>query len=390
MAIPLLPVELWSIILLLATRSSSLNGLTTVSKIHFQATSWDSPHRAIAAKRTRRSVVLVCRQWNQIATRYLYEYVWFSNPRRQSFDGLREAIRGPVGVGGLGKFVRWISLPFRPEWLSPFFMIQHLPNLEAMTVANTHDWDWDSTSPAIMIPPIVDVFQNLRRVDFFNPGLSELTQFLLFTTSLRYLAIAGSSACSSASPYCVLLPELLTLRLESGAPVRYICAFLRLPKLERLSFDSSLTGLRTVLVTFGRTLTVVELVPLQPRPLLSDARQLVDVFSNCPNLQELNYYIELTMAPRFTQLSTHTSLNCVRLHAGTLGFVSLTGRPLWHHLRSHFSLFSGPTFPSLRRVELYGLWNDVTCDTTNWLDVQAGFADSGCSNELRSLNRQVL
>jgi len=176
----------------------------------------------------------------------------------------------------------------------------------------------------------------------------------------------------------VTLPSLTTLRL-----LRMNILFVRqisrwsLPNLTHLVLDTvTHFGMLPVFWdAFGPQLRTVEL-GISLKFYISEA--LPFVLAGCPNLQELNYYINFTKACRLH--TSHNSLITIGLHSHPNAFFLVGGTSYWEHLEAHFAFFSPSTFPALERVVLYGDWGAMV-DDKRYPTLVRSLRDRGCAIE---------
>jgi hypothetical protein len=167
--------------------------------------------------------------------------------------------------------------------------------------------------------------------------------------NLEYLAVGGQwnpDTVTSRRIRNVHLPRLETLRLR-----RLSTSFAR--EIERWSLPS----LFHVISEFGLGETG-ERFRSQIRTLefVADMRfynedRIGGTLKWYPNLEELHYYVLYTCIPRVAVLSSGT-VKTIGLHARK--------NVMWtppNHLKGHLRFVTGPKFPALQTLALYGDWD---------------------------------
>ncbi|THG99964.1 hypothetical protein EW026_g2492 [Hermanssonia centrifuga] len=233
--------------------------------------------------------------------------------------------------------------------------------------------------PGEECPPLT----SLKRLDWWHHndaarcgGVNALTDVLHAAPNLQYLSLGGDMWLNLLQRKPIELPSLSTLRIRrmNVLFLHQICRW-SLPSLGHVIIDTY-TNHRLFddfWSTFGDQIKSLEL----GRSLKFYVLDMVyHVLANCPNLEELNYYVQFTASPHLP-LDRHISLTTVRLHAAPNSFFTEGGNAYWEHIGEHFSAFCQPLFPALKRFVLHGDWEAVRWDSRFRLLTQK-LKDRGC------------
>ena len=87
-----------------------------------------------------------------------------------------------------------------------------------------------------------------------------------------------------------------------------------------------------------------------------------DVLPSCPNLEEVHYYVLFTSVPgvRVQGRQAFGTVKTIGLHARKNP--SWTPVDLAGHLKKHLEFVTGPSFPNLCTLALYGDWDGLGAD----------------------------
>lgn len=345
-----LPPELWLEVLRWTT-CTCCDWLYTTKYQPFETTGgYEMLNQSLRMKAV---VVRVCRQWRALAVDMLYEDLRIRHGER-TLAGVLESCKDR------GRWVRRAELPYtstvtttadRP--LPCIAILQRCPELEVLVRPAPEPFDslrFDFLAEGLSLT-------SLKRLEWWNiseaarsGGINSLDHVLSCTPNLQYLLVGGNLQIGQLQP-SRSLDSLTTLRLRwmNYLFIRQICRW-SLPALAHIIVDNShsSSALEILWETFGSQIQIVEFGK-HLRFYIED--HLTSVLRDCPMLQELNYYIHFTAPPR--PPIVHPSLRSVRLHCQANYMVSELD---WQRLSHHFSLFSGPSLPSLRRIILYGEW----------------------------------
>lgn len=391
-AIDILPVEVMAYILRIATTTPVCYTLTkTYTPFHNVPGDNVLPETRAALSKleitswtTKLSTVLVCKSWRCLALEYLYEEVYMGEKARTLYQTLETSETMFPGEG-VGRRVRCVVLSaWRPE-IKPVPLIEVLrwcPNVEILVKSD------DDTTPT----PTPDVdLSSIKRFDWrfiryqyagrglhwqnTHLGLDFFRETMTRSDSLHYLTIGIRYPMSRLSDHPrprIVTHSLTTLRVQHIGPViRAEIEGWDCPNLTHIITDSSLMW-ETYSTLFGSRTEVIELVKDESLHSLS----ALGVVEQCPNLLELNYHVEYGRFPP-APLNQDT-LQCIRLHAGRNYMIDHADT--WELLKAQFTLFAGSSFPSLRRLILYGDWSDVLCDP-QFVPLKDSVLARGCAVE---------
>lgn len=364
MDLPLLPVELWLAIFRWATVSRTTPHLSTTTYHPFHSDTLDGVDQdAIAVKHV---LVRVCKQWRDIAADLLLEDIVI----HQDANQLARAIRAEAEGGSRLKRVRRACFPYascityRSGIAEASSVLGLCGGLEVL-VRPPPSWAQDLRFefPADDCPPL----PSLKRLDWWHHndatrsgGVNSLTDVVRAAPNLEYLSVGGELCLSALQRAPVFLPSLTTLRIRRMNVLLLLQLFKwRLPSLQHIIIDmNNHQILEDFWATFGGQLKTVELGRTMK---FHTADAIHDVLARCPNLEELNYHVQFTAAPRLTD-QRHVNLAAVGLNAAENPFFADEKSGLWEHLDSHVTALCSPDFPALKRVVLHGEWGRLRED----------------------------
>lgn len=372
-----LPPEIWIQIYRWAAYSASSDRLYTTEYEPFRSAAGYDTDVLDKNLQVKWALVRVCRQWKAMAMDMLYEDVRI----RHGEQTLADALDSTGERAGYGKRVRRVELPYAsttanaPQHQTSITILERCPELQILVRPPPQRMNDLSFQSCILVPPLT----SLKRLDWWSTpdttggGINSIQAVLNCTPNLQYLYLGGQLPMGQPQPGCHL-PALttLSLRLLNDPFIQQICRW-SLPALTNIVVDDSQgsTFFWKIWDTFGSQLRIVELgkkVHVYTRDHISP------ILSNCPNLEELNYYINFTMPPKSSFV--HSSLHCIRLH----GDVCMFGND-WKFLEEHLAFFSGSSLPALKRIILYGEWSPVfTSD--HFIQVHLALNTRGCNIEL--------
>ncbi|EMD38464.1 hypothetical protein CERSUDRAFT_32243, partial [Gelatoporia subvermispora B] len=362
-----LPVELWLQIFRWATLSPLTIRLNAVTYHPFETTSLIADDTL----RTKLSLLLVCKQWYQLALEFLYEDLWI-----RSAGALEEVLirgRETQGVLEYGRWVRRVYLPYAntitdsPRTLAAVEMLRCCQHLQVLMRPGPYhlsrpDQVLRFDFPAGDCPS----FTSLKRLDWWHHneaarsgGINSLPDTLRATPNLQYLSLGGEIWMNFLRVADLELPCLTTLRLRrmNVLFIRQVCHWY-MPQLKHVIIDGlvDIAILESFWEKFGEQIQTVELGN-NLKFYVSDA--LTPIISGCPHLEELYYYINFTTKPTNLR-DEQSSLRTVGLHALANAASHLADSPpYWEHIEGHFALFSQSRFPNLEKILLYGNWAHI-------------------------------
>jgi hypothetical protein len=346
-----LPPELWIQIFRWATAPAEVEPKDVSTFMPFQSVKWNVPLRHQLS--TKRTLVLVCRQWRHLGIKFLYEVIVL----RHHVQALEQALRR-----GYGKWVRVAELVCachnkhrnhlgRPAVSQVTEILRLCPNLRTLTRPATVD-------PCVIeLHPAHFPLPSLHHVFWWNPHfvhgvpINSLLDVLGNSPNVRYLAVGGDAYLPDIHGRLLHLPHLTTLRLRRlSSSYLWQVARWSLPNLAHVVLEvvSLAQSLDSLWDAFGHQLHTIELGCVL-RFLVDD--RITSILKQCPNLRVLNYYINFTSIPE--NPFQHSLLKQIGLHAAQNSF---DAHLEWRHLEQHFTLFAHPGLPALEKVVLYGDW----------------------------------
>ena len=344
----LLPSELWILILRFA--------LPPRIYFHAEHLPFEDSHARPNTNRDRLSFSLVSRYWNSIVTSLGIDNITLTD------DTNIGALLKYLLDDRKGVYVRRAVLPFgrtvKSTIKGTIEVLAACPHIQTLIRPERQDdefrWNFRAACPR---------FNGLTRLEWWHysdahrsGGVNLFYDVFDNAPNLEYLAIAGQwnpDILASKRIRKVHLPRLETLRLR-----RLSTSFIReiqkwsLPALFHLILEFGLSGTEA---RFRDQIHTLEFV--------ADMRWynedwVRDVLPLCPNLEEVHFYALFTCSPEVrVQGQTFGSVKTIGLHARK--------NPSWipidlgGHLKKHLEFVTGPSFPSLRTLALYGDWEGL-------------------------------
>ncbi|CAL1705143.1 unnamed protein product [Somion occarium] len=353
---PRLPTELWLEIFRWATLTPSTEYYNTTTYQPFQAILTDARDESLAVKN---ALSRVCRMWNQLTKDLLYEDLCI--PNKESIGKIRELLHGdPV----LSRTVQRIYLPYsssvteaKATYVADVnVIIRECSDLRTLVRPLSYK-NALYASPFEFAAEACPPLPTLKRLDWWHHneasrtgGINSLMDVLRAAPNVEYLSLGGQLWLSFLDCPSIELPMLTTLRLRrvNILFVQQICKW-SLPSLRTVIVDTIITHyplLDLFWETFGAQLRTVELG--RSLKFLTDETAIHNVLTGCPNLEELNYYVQFTQKP-YPPREPHASLAVVGLNCQ---------RPdmpvnFWLHLEDHFRAWSHSSYPALKQIVLY-------------------------------------
>ncbi|KAF8560142.1 hypothetical protein OG21DRAFT_31636 [Imleria badia] len=368
----MLPPELWILVFRWATCPS--DGYPAPYYEPFRASSETFDE----SLKTKHALVQVCRLWRALATNFLYEDVRI----RYDSENLKTVL---ADHHSLGRFVHRIELPYtqtateRPGDTRD--VVEILRSCPSLTTLVRPFFEALPDSLRYEFPAEIVSLSSLTRLEWWHynnaahsGGINSLMDVLRNAPSLQFLALGGEFWMNSAhldSP--IQLPALTTLRLKRVNPL-FVWQIGRweLPSLVHIvaDFPADHGRLDELWLQFGSQLCTVEF----GRNVAFHMSDQISVFlRGCARVKVFNYFINFTAPPTESLLVEQSTLECVGLHAFPCGILSDN----WRHLNRHFEFLSGPFLPALKRIVLYGDWQQITKDS-RILPVLNRLTQKGC------------
>ncbi|RDB20077.1 hypothetical protein Hypma_013081 [Hypsizygus marmoreus] len=316
---------------------------------------------------TKLALPLVCSLWRLLSFEMLYEEIYIGE--RAHTDTLLETFEQSELTHpgqGLGRLVRNVVLAsvVRDEVLPLVDVLRWCPNVEALVKSDDD----------VTFPPRSDVdLSSITRFDWswirhgddreiemenIKQGLAFYEAIASRAPNLQYLSIAIRYPARTVGVFQDLptvTPSLTALRIQhTESTLRQEIEDWEFPKLTHIITDSSLVW-RSFSSLFGPQIEVVEFTVDEA---LHTAHAL-GVIGLCPNLREINYHVEFAKFP--PQPVYNDSLACVRLHSGRN--YMLDSASVWDEIEAQLQVFAGASFPALKRIILYGDWDNVVNDS---------------------------
>ncbi|KAF8910011.1 hypothetical protein CPB84DRAFT_1764362 [Gymnopilus junonius] len=283
----------------------------------------------------RATLCLVCRTWQAWIAQSLYRDVHIN---RNTNDLHRTLSVGNFAGRRYGDMVHRMVLPYHSTVPGPHPSLKSIEILELCSSLHTLHRPLDESAGNLRFDyEAVGVsLPSLQRLEWWHHneaersgGINSLVAVLRGAPNLRYLFVggvmgAGFVILAGKQSELILLPNLHIFRLNirNGMLLHQILSRWILPSLTHLILDSPPVrgSLDDIWEKFGQQLEVVE-------------------------------FGKHTM-------QVHPSVSVVGLHAEVNGLLS-NGDSVWGLIESHFEVLSGPKFPGLRRIILYGNWKPI-------------------------------
>ncbi|KAJ7636758.1 hypothetical protein FB45DRAFT_449623 [Roridomyces roridus] len=283
-----------------------------------------------------RSLVNVCKSWNDMAHELLYENVWVN----EGFASLTAALQDAATA----RRVRRIRLS-TTRFDHNAAILRQCPHVEVL-VQPEFPRALRMYSDSKMPLPHLSTLRELYWIQ--SSWSSELLLIVLDAApNLTHLCLSTSwtiGSDSSWSPTIPALPHLTSLELARLNPI-WVRAV--------LSIDlGSLTCL-TIDPVHLRWAEFPELPALRLLALVAPtAISFSAILDRCPNIHELRYDVRSGIERIPDEADSLVALEYVRLRLPTAQFNAKL-------VEEHFQLLLEPAFSSMRRVVLEGLWVDV-------------------------------
>ncbi|RPD66391.1 hypothetical protein L226DRAFT_455172 [Lentinus tigrinus ALCF2SS1-7] len=383
-AAPSFPVEVWLQILRWATLHPSTHALYTSEYSPFKAVDVNigTPETLC----TKLALVLVCKDWRRWTLPLLYEDIQVSSSQTlnrllQSGEALGDNLdatsRRPAD------FVRRAHLPYSSTATSTPHSPRSLATLALCSSLDVLVRTADAFSPcayefSIECPPL----PSLKRIDWWHHneaartgGINSLMHVLGAAPNVEYLSVGGELWPTYLHTAPIELPHLTTLRFRrvNALFVVTLCRW-TIPSLRHVIFDNvaDVELFWAFWTTFGSQVRTVEL-GISLKFYIQDFLEYV--FAGCTQLEELNYYVHFTHAPRTDR--PQNTLKTVGLHAHPNSFFCVGSAEYWEHVGRHFEAFASAAFPAVKRVLLYGDWA-AAMETQEFDRIAQPLRDKGC------------
>ena len=346
-AIPL-PPELWALILQFA--------LPPRISFHAEHLPFEDTHAPSITSRDRLSFSLVSRYWNSIITSLGIDSIALIG------DIDTESLLKYLLDDGKGVYVRRVVLPFartvKSTIKSTVEILAACPRIATLIrPERQHDeyrWSFRAACPR---------FDSLTRLEWWHysdahrsGGINLFYDVFDNAPNLEYLAIAGQwnpDLLASKRARKVHLPRLETLRL--GRLSTSLTREIQRWSLPAMFHVISEFGLYETGEGFRSQIRTLEFV--------ADMRfynedRIGDILPLCLGLKEIHYYVVFTCLPAVrVQDQAFRAVETIGLHAKRNP--SWTPVDLGGHLNNHLEFVTGPMFPNIRTLVLYGDWDGL-------------------------------
>ena len=361
-----LPPELWIIVFRWATYPPDGYPASYYEPFRASSETFDEPLK------TKRSLVQVSRLWRALATVFLYEDVriGYDPGFLKTVLANRRCIDDALQGHSFGRFVHRLELPYsltateKPD--DTHDVVEILCRCTSLKTLVRPFFQALPYSVRYEFPAKIVSLSSLTRLEWWHynnaarsGGINSLMDVLRNAPSLQYLALGGEFWMSSMqlnSP--VRLPALTTLRLRRVNAL-FVWQIVRweLPSLVHIvvDFPADHGGLEELWHHFGSQLCTVEF----GRNLAFHVTDQISVLlRGCAGLKVFNYFVNFAIPPSESALVDQHSLQCVGIHAFPCGILNDN----WRHLNRHFDFLSSRFLPSLKRIILYGDWEQTIRD----------------------------
>ena len=341
-----LPPEIWFLILRFA--------LPPQISSHAEHIPFEDTRTHPDTNSNRLAFSLVSRYWNSIVESSGIDTISIADD-----TDVKALVRYPMN-DGRGVYVRTVVLPFSQTTRSTIKrtieLLAACPRIQTLVRPERQDddlrWNFRAVCPR---------FDSLTRLEWWHysdahrsGGINLFYDVFDNAPNLEYLAISGQwnpDILTSRRVRKVYLPRLETLRLRrlSTSLMREIQKW-SLPSLFHVVSEFGLDGTEE---RFRDQIRILEFVA--DMRFYNDDR-IGNALALCPNLEEVHYYVLFSCIPRAGVLASGT-VKTVGLHARK--------NPVWTpadlagHLKDHLQLVTGPGFPGLRTLALYGDWDSL-------------------------------
>ncbi|KAF8445701.1 hypothetical protein L210DRAFT_905141 [Boletus edulis BED1] len=364
-----LPPELWIIVFRWATYPSDGYPAPYYEPFRASSETFDEPLR------TKHALVQVCRLWRALATIFLYEDVRI----RCGSGNLKTVLTDNYRIDGeafqsrsLGRFVHRLELPYtqtateRPG--DTHDVVEILGSCPSLTTLVRPFLQAPPYSVRYEFPTEIVSLSSLTRLEWWHynnaarsGGINSLMDVLRNAPSLQFLSLGGEFWMNSMHLHSpIRLPMLTTLRLRR-VNASFVWQIMRweLPSLVHVIADSPINhgGLEELWLHFGSQLCTVEF----GRNIAFHMTDHISAFlRRCSGVKVFNYFINFTEPPSTESLLVEqSSIQCVGIHAFPCAFLNDN----WRHINRHFEFLSSPFLPALKRIILYGDWQEVIHDS---------------------------
>jgi F-box-like len=349
--------------------------------------------------KTRRSLVLVCKRWRAMATKYLYQEVMFDRKGKLLLETLEQSAQNSAGYG-ICILPRYTNPPIR--FLD---VLRYCPLVETIIKPGPINFGQDLPDPNFWqdifhVPhgksaTLLASLASLRHLKWFDSchetnreDLMALAEIIVHAPNLQTLDISiklhlvddlfGQLTCRRIQPEINLLPSLGSFTFGGAAPdvSRLGLRPTDMPKLTCLKIFPCQRGRAPEFPAFlsliGMRLHTVELKTCNGK---SCRHNVWHIRRDCPNLRELSYDVHNTeIVP--TEPPSHASLSCIRLRYDP----DCWSQWPWIHdsewaanVWAQFVVFANPAaLPALKRVVLLGDWAKMMSDSGFLLLQQSG------------------
>lgn len=362
-----LPPEVWIIVFRWATYPS--DGYPAPHYEPFRASSETFDE----SLKTKRALVQVCHLWRNLATVFLYEDVRIGYDPGILKNVLADYHRIDNTFQGhaLGRFVHRLELPYsRTATEKPGDTRDVVEIIGSCTSLKTLVRPFFEALPYSVryeFPAEVVSLSSLTRLEWWHynnaarsGGINSLIDVLRNAPSLQFLVLGGEFWMNSMqlnSP--IRLPALTTLRLRRVNAL-FVSQIRRweLPSLVHIvvDFPAEHGGLEELWFHFGSQLCTVE---FGRNIAFHMTDQISAFFRGCAGVKIFNYFINFTTSPSESLLVEQSSLQCIGIHAFPCGILNDN----WRHLNRHFDFLSSRFLPALKRIVLYGNWEQIIRDS---------------------------
>lgn len=363
-----LPPELWIIVFRWATYPSDGYPAPYYEPFCASSETFDEPLK------TKRALVQVCRLWQALATAFLYEDVRI----RHGWASLKTVLTEHHRIGdepfqgpSLGRFVRRLELPY-PQTATEkpgdtHDVVEILASCPSLKTLVRPFFGAPAYSVRYEFPAEIMSLSSLTRLEWWHynnaarsGGINSLTDVLRNAPSLQFLVLGGDFWMNSMHlDPPIRLPALTTLRLKRiNALFVWQIRRWELPSLVHIIADflADHGGLEELWLHFGSQLCTVEF-GRHIAFYLTD--QISPFLRGCVGVKVFNYFINFTAPPTEALLVEKSSLQCVGIHAFPCGVLDDD----WRHIIRHFDFLSSRFLPALKRVILYGNWEQIITDS---------------------------
>lgn len=362
-----LPPELWIIVFRWATYPSGGYPAPSYEPFRVSSETFDEQLK------TKRALVQVCRHWRALATVFLYEDVRirYNSGNLKTILAHRRIDDEPFQGLSLGRFVHRLELPYAQTATEKpgdtHDVVDILGSCPSLKTLVRPSFEAPPYSVRYEFPAEIVSLSSLTRLEWWHynnaarsGGINSLTDVLRNAPSLQFLALGGEFWMNSMhlDPK-IRLPALTTLRLKRvNALFVWQIRRWELPALVHVvaDFPADHGGLEELWLHFGGQLCTVE---FGRNIAFHMTDQISPFLRGCAGVKVFNYFINFTAPPTEALLVEQSSLQCVGIHAFSCGILDDN----WRHLNHHFDFLSSRFLPALKRIVLYGNWQQIVTDS---------------------------